>query len=377
MNTRVSLTNHSTINSDFSDSYAIRGTKCTLSAAALRAAQFALGSFAALTSIATPVVWAIYKYKIPIWGYGVGVGLIVITAGLCAGSCIFVYRVGSEMTPLTQDQAPKGHSLYTVSDLNPQFVLLDELCEGNTDGREMPCSMDRINEIIEQLKKNDMLPLLNAIPGYLSNNFMSSVIVTPLHYWAKKGNLLVVKVLLENGAKDYFTEGRDVHELTSGVYLAALYGHADVVEYLLKNGSRADVAFAKHNVLLSFVPKLVFEVAPLIMGKNQEEDVNQALRCLRIILTHLKRNNPRNLNFQLKIPIDNGLNSFYWVEWKYCGSNEATQEFRRAKQLGKVLAEFGADNQEVYSVEELQAFSCNVGNGFTLGAASGMKYQVV
>lgn len=369
-----------------SDSYLIRGTNISFSGTSLRKAQYTLAVFVslgALSAITLGVINKNNKDAVPAWAYPVDIGFTAIAVVVLIGSRFLIQKVGSEKTPLLQCQFPKGHRLDSVSDLSSDWlVLLDELCERDKDGEEMTCSLEKMSAIIEQLKEAKMLFLLNTIPNYFLNNYESSAdgrilmepsFSTPLHYWAKRGNLQAVKMLLENGANDHFTEGDNFHRITSGVYLAALYGHPEVVEYLLKNGSHTDVAFSNNNVLRCFIPKLVFEITQFIMIRKKEEDVDNALKCLRIVLNHLKKQNLKNLNFQFKIPLKKDLNCLNWIEWKYSTSAEGSQEFQRAKRLKELLIEFGADKQKVYSIEELKTLSYNVGNCFTLHSATTLK----
>lgn len=360
-----------------SDVYMIKKTNITISSTSLRIIRCTSAVFAVLGTLSLVVFKGAMSVPICI----VVAGVTAVAIALLVASLLLVKKVvesDSGKHLFEQDKIPKGHRLYSTSDLNPNLTsLLDQLCEEGEEGK-IKCPIEKLKDIVGQLKDANMLQFLDAIPACCYNNPQSSFFrmwnecsyFTPLHYWAKEGNLEAVEILIKNGAHDHFTEGENLYEITSGLYLAALFGHPKVVEYLLKNGSRADVAFGKNNVLQSFIPKLIFDI-----GQSWETH-DGALDCLRLILSELKRKDPKNLEFQLRIPVEstlkNTLNAYDWLEWEN-SDDKQSQERKKLKLLQLLLVEFGADKVGLCTTEELRAKSYNVGAGFTLCRISKMK----
>lgn len=83
---------------------------------------------------------------------------------------------------------------------------------------------------------------------------------------ARKGDLAAVKTLCDQGAA---IETQTPYGQTP-VYLAAMNGHADVVEFLLEKGARTDIkdTFYKESMLGFVVYRKHYDVAELIISKG-------------------------------------------------------------------------------------------------------------
>lgn len=361
-----------------SDLYHIRGTPFTFKKDSLYAARIAFGFFFVLGGVGSLIVYfEKSRYSLPDWALPLGGTFTAVTGVTLIGSKLLVRNLNPENTPLFQNRNPSGARLHSISQLPRQFsLLLDELCERDEQGKEITSTPHRINEILAILKTAHKLSYLNAIPNYYFTRqescFPGSAppYYTPLHYWAKKGDLTTVKLLIEQGAKDYFTEGSAVDQLVTGLYLAAKGGHLNVVQYLLQKGSPIDIAFSNQNVLCSFLPKLIFEMTQLLVEKVDELEANNLLECLKIILSHLGEKNKQNLQFQLRIPIRENVNILDWIVQEY--STEEIKIQQRIKTLENLLQLYVTE-KDVFSIKELQEKGYNVGNGFTLYERSTLK----
>lgn len=248
--------------------------------------------------------------------------------------------------------------------------IIHELCEIDVEGNYRPCRIERIKEILSILKDKNALHVLNSIPKYIDDNSYKcslyespSPCYTPLQHWASQGDIEAVKAFVQAGASDFCKDNIETHCDKSALYVAALHGHKEIVQYLLKNGAKANIAF-HNNVLTSFVPQFIYEIS----CKNVI--TNDQLACLEIILNHLCKVDRENLTFQLQIPIDffdrKGiyLNIFDFL------NNYQPPNYQKAKVL---LLKFGAESSKVFSLKKLRTLGLSVGTGFTLHERSSFK----
>lgn len=350
-------------------------TETKYSKTSLRALRCFLASFSVLEIAGTTTLWSLYENQIPSWVYYTNIATTTVALCVLYGTCFCVFKPDSKQISRTQ---PENFLMPLPPNDTDTRKMLDELCERDPEGKTIDCSLKRVQEIVTKLSSNHHLKYLNAIPPYFITNFpppllpTASLCFTPLHYWARKGNLDVVSLLVINGAVDYFESGENSHELASSLYWSTLYGHKEVVEFLIKRGSSFSVAFADQNVLRYFIPKLIFEMSELIPQYDSEEDVLDALNCLKIGLMHLKKEDLKNLKLQLKIPIKDTLNCLGWLRWKYSEAEKDGLEFTRAQMLVNILEEFD-NGTKALSLKELREMEYNVGTGITLYQESRMK----
>jgi len=358
--------------------YVLNGFR--LSNSQLRTTQFALAFIGSVGMITPAIMSKGFKEEVK-------ENITIITVGgvltaVCIVSlfvtCFFEKKRVLETIPLLPSEFAKGAQLQPLYHLNSENQnLLDELCERDGEGRQIQSSLSRISAILDQFKQSYHLSILNSIPNCCANDPHQSirrdfVFYTPLHYWAKKGNLPIVKILIKNGAKDYFTEGEDCYKLTSALYQAALYGHPQVVKYLLDNGSHIDIAFANQNILHCFIPKLTFELVQKIQKANKNEDQEGHLECFRLILSQLNLKNSGNLQFQLSIPIDKGYNALNWIDRELFNAHGEVEK-SLLTQLRDLLIKYGAVRKHVFKINELEEKGCNIGTGITLYRATTFK----
>lgn len=340
--------------------YSIPYINFTLSETTLRVTQVTLGMlsglglmFGGLSQYYLPSSWLTSSWLTPSWSCTVGIALL----GL-GGTCMF-----------KQNNLPDRESLL-IPLIPPQQIpsehlqLIHELCEITVEGVSLECSLERVHAILSELQKGDNLRLLNTIPSYYLEQQRSPIFqtpliqFTPLQHWASKGNLEVVKLLLEHGAVDYCAKSPP--GTTSALYEAALHGQIEVVDFLLGSGAHADLAF-NGNVLRYFIPKFVFQ----LIQRTQAQEISVA--CLDHILISLSKNQPENLKLQLKIPVNEGENVLCWID-KNRGQTQSTI----AQQIMQMLIGFGATEQ-VYSLDDLCQQQMEVGTGITLCAESSLK----
>lgn len=369
--------------------YVLRGTtSIVLGDSQLKIARIALPLFAILALVAIIVVYSMGHHNFPKWIIPTAVTLTIVCSVGSIVTLFFKKREIKEIPspntrpPLSDIHLAEGDRLQALSDFSPeQSALLDELCERNQQGCEVTCSTERCYEILTQFERGGGLAILNTIPKCCRNHSWkfscrAHVPYTALHYWAKKGNLSIVEMLVEKGAKDYFSSGKNSYQLYSALQVAALCGHLPVVQYLLKNESHVDIAFVDKNVLRCFVPQLIFLRACniRITGGGDECEFDSFLQCLDMILNALMVKNPINLQFQLNIPIEEGQNAFVHIEKVLLAFSHNERKREKLTMLKELLIRYGAAKDErAYTVEELRAAGHNIGIGFTLAHASQLK----
>ena len=168
--------------------------------------------------------------------------------------------------------------------------LVHELCERDEQsGEKRECSLQHLKDLIAQLKTSNSLCVLNTIPDYYDINrdhFDYAHLkhdYTPLQYWAAKGNLEAVQLLVNHGAYDY-CKGCN----KSALYVAAFHGRLEIVDYLLQQGANADIAF-RESAFHYFIPKFIFQVSEYKFQISEKiESKDSAIDCFEKILKDLK-----------------------------------------------------------------------------------------
>ncbi len=298
-----------------------------------------------------------HQWEYPVGGSLIAAGVIgYIFCNILGKSVLSTFKLKNhDRKSIQMDQATL---LMTSSKVH-------QLCEINENGTPFPCSKDQIHELIKTLKNTNGL---NIIPNYYlerdrDRSPIAIKIHTPLQYWAFKGDLATVQLLVKNGALDYFIP-HETREMTSALYVATQNGQADIVDYLLKEGATGAIAF-NGNVLRSFVPKFVFEICNLASSGIVTD---KATDCLEKVLRNLAENDPENLEFQLRIPISDGYNSLAWVQ--YAQNENSNDPILRS--LVKLLIKQGAKSDNAFTTSELEE-KHNIGTGLTLEALSRLK----
>jgi ankyrin repeat protein len=259
---------------------------------------------------------------------------------------------------------------------------LHALCEIDTDGNQVPCDLNNLQQIVHTLKQHGALEILNQVPKYfLENRFgkKNLKLYTPLQYWAAQGNLDAVKLLIANGAKDSPAVNKQVGPLIivgdcngqesapgeSALFAAARYGHIQVVDYLLsQNKATPNIAFG--NVLHSFLPRLIFR---LMEGENTSYFFfkifsPQHMECLKLIL---KNFDDQGVLFQLlQIPVDTR-------------GHEPLNCLEFAKQHDEALYQYlhqGLKDKGIHVISTFKELKNNgfpIGSGHDLGQIASMK----
>lgn len=258
----------------------------------------------------------------------------------------------AEIVDALQAKIPE-RSLVDPKSMQEFSPHIHQLCEMNTEGVFQKCSVEKAGEILNELKDKNRLDVINSIPEYFVNNsYRKSVgdkaepLHTPLQYWAAKGHLPMVKILIDNGAADYCTAYEGLCGMTkSALYAAALNGNISVVNYLLECGAHADIAF-NDNILFSFIPYFVFVI-------SRKDDINEnSLECLKMILSNLNFTAQESLKRQLKIPVSDNRNCIDYVAFAK-PNNYGT--------LIELLKSFGGIEKDVLTNEQLREQKCIVG----------------
>lgn len=317
----------------------------------------------AVTTLLTTavVIEGTTSHKAPNWVYPIDGGAMVVSMiGFIATYCF-------KRLPLLVNNALSN---LTIKLVDPKKIdelkvaqHVHELCEMDIQGKPKQCSFSRVQEIVQLLKEKQALEALNTVPCYYLTQCgpgsNSEPRYTPLQYWSSKGNLDIVRHLVEHGALDYCKETRDSYASNSALYVAALHGHSAVVDYLLQHEAQAAIPF-RNNLLCYFIPKWVFEITQL-KDRNSE-----MLSCLRKILIYLQVYKPNNLALQLKIPVSKTENCVGWVQ------HLMKDQDSFLKQLAALLEEFGGKAHDVISLDDLRKIG-DVGPGLTLEETSRLK----
>lgn len=242
-----------------------------------------------------------------------------------------------------------------------EMMIVEELCN-----REEKCSLDRVKKIVDYLKKNNRLEVLNALPEPRigapgGHSYTHETHCTPLQYWASEGHLEICKLFIKNGALDY----RSGYNNTSALYEAAFYGHAPIVKYFIEKGFTPEMCF-QNNPLYYFIPKFAFE---MITCKNHLE-YKPSFECFRLILNSYRQSKIENLEFQFKIPVDEREeNILGWLKKK---EQIAVHQKTMIQELKSLLIQFGASEKAVLRKADLQSIS-NIGTGMTLDEIARLK----
>lgn len=332
----------------------------TISKTALEVTQYLMVTFF-IASCAVALSGVSKQYS---WSYGLNLGVIVVSLLILGITCCFQKQDLSEKKSLV-NRVLSSHTTPLVSELSEEHMgLMHELCEMDGEGQPKECTLERVNTILSKLKEEDSLSVLNSIPSYYmeeSRNFLCytrPIQYTPLHYWASKGNLEVVKLLVGHGACDYCANSPSY--TTSALYEAGLHGHIEVVQYLLNYGAHADLPF-NNNSLFYFIPQLMFQMLLEPMVKYQG-----CLECLDLILTSLSESDPSSLQLQLKIPVDeDGANILCWIK-----KNDTSS---LAQDLVRMLVKWGANETAGCTLDELTQKGMHTGNGITLVGLASLK----
>lgn len=298
------------------------------------------------------------------WSYGVNIGTIMLSLLILGISCGFQKGDLCEKKSLF-NQTLSQHTTPLVTDLSEKHIgWMHELCEMDEEGHAKECTLERVNTILSKLKEEGSLYVLNSIPSYYIEesrhplSYTHPIQYTPLNYWASKGNVEVVKLLVEHGARDYCADAPPY--TTSALYEAALYGRIEVVQYLLSCGAHADLPF-RNNSLFYFVPQFSFQIL-----KEPLQEYKNTLHCLELSLLSLSKKDPINLQLQLKIPVDEeGANILCWLKKNRTGP--------LAQDLADILIKWGANETASCNVHELTQKGMHIGNGITLVDLASLK----
>lgn len=242
-----------------------------------------------------------------------GVSQIVSLAEMIFSECCSYSNDQSYSLFLTKSRPMPAIDLELKASKLKEFKTLHhELCEITSKGDEKPCTFNRLQEIVAELKANNVLFILNEVPKYFiiasGGIFPSQHRYTPLQYWASKGDLEAVQFLLEQGAVDCPAERKqtfhrsitvysdEVHLPKSALFVAALNGHVEVVKYLLSQGASPNIAF--FSILFAFMPKLIFEMIKKYIDTRKNPSY---LECLTLLFESMSKG---AIKFQLlEIPV--------------------------------------------------------------------------
>jgi len=218
--------------------------------------------------------------------------------------------------------------------------LVFELCEKDSEYKPKKLTFERLREILQFLKENNLLFLLNAIPippRWSCELYDNS----SLQYWASCGKIEYVALLVEHGAKDYFSNC--AHRNRSALFRAAVCGEITVVNYLLENGAHAGIRF-DHNFLRSFIPDFICH-CPI-------GDPSRQIKCFKRILEYMIIYQPKEFRFQLRVPIyqgnirnpvSRGFNAMRWTHYLSRLYEESIYE---------IVKMYGANEEDVLKVPE-------------------------
>lgn len=254
----------------------------------------------------------------------------------------FSHRFPIKSTVLSDYNCPavKEEEVEALGHMN----LLLELRESDASWNKKQLTLDRLLEILAFLKEKNALSILNTIPV---NPFVMDLggvterhIFSPLQYWAFKGNLEFVKLLVEHGAKDYLADCP--YGNRSALYRAAEWGNIEVVNYLLENGAHASIQF-DNDSLRSFIPDHIFHIGRFC----PTDELFPQIACLKRILEYMAVYQPKELIFQLKVPIDPGKNAIKWAK----DLNDSSY----LRKVYTLLKSYGAKEREVLSAPQRES----------------------
>ena len=252
------------------------------------------------------------------------------------GACLFstIGLIGSFTFTKTPSLPTK-----TLESLEENFKEEIHLLSGiDSKGNPQNCSIELLKTTIDTLWNRQKIKALNSLSECDFNawNCYRLLALTPVQHWAKRGDLSKVQLLIENGAADQCVgKGSE----TSALYQAAFHGHIEIVKYLLSVGARSYVTLNAETPLHSFIPQLVYEYCNKgIFNENNKE-------CLSILLVHFNCHAPKNLAYQLKIPIAEGENPLVYVQSYY-------QDFQGKQELIGCLSPYKKD-KEVFLSQEI------------------------
>jgi len=223
-----------------------------------------------------------------------------------------------------------------------QLVL--ELCEKDSEYNPQTLTFERFLEILQFLKEKNLLFLLHAIPipPWLTKDFRTERgIFSSLQYWASCGNIEYVKLLVEHGAKDYFSSCPSGDR--SALFRAATCGEIEVVNYLLENGAHAGIHF-EHDFLRSFIPDLIYHCPDII----QIDDASRQIKCFKRVLEYMIIYQPEELCFQLKVPVSQRNNIMGWTRIFLRNGPYAS--------IYEILKMYGANERDVQKVSKEAAY---------------------
>ena len=126
-------------------------------------------------------------------------------------------------------------------------------------------NVSKLRQQLERAVKSDDLKTVREIiksNPHLVNSSIDSSGNTPLYYVVKKGNIEIVKLLLENGADPNTPDSAGETPLS----LAVGYRHIEIVKLLLENGADPNIPDSKRRALLYQTVQYGFkEIAELLL----------------------------------------------------------------------------------------------------------------
>jgi hypothetical protein len=273
-------------------------------------------------------------------------------------------KIGQDIAAMPLRAAPP--TLLTDEEVEDRHLTetVHALCEMDTDGNNKPCSFESLKSLLAELKSRNSLDAINTIPSYYSRElgfqFFSNLDKpTPLAYWAGKGNLEAVKLLIEHGAVNLCLNSDTEPTDTSALLAAACRGHLQIVEFLLNEGADPSELFYDNVLVYFIVPNIIFHLGTI---------VSQEILCsLKLILEKLQERDPENLALQLRIPVDVLNDGSVVNALKYRALQKENEP------LQELLKSFGATEDSVYSPIELENLGYNVRVGITLNQIRSLK----
>lgn len=276
-------------------------------------------------------------------------------------------------TPKNNSESERAITQVCTQLLTPREVaaigcaeLVREMCGIGYGHVFFTITFERLQQIVDDLKKRGQLAVLNSIPDYYYENRSLSP-QTPLSYWIGEGNLDAVRLLVENGAAVRVEDSTAPSEMPedccisrtpaycSALYLAAKYGQVEIIQFLLEKGASANFAFSD-NLLRSFIPTLLFDQVH-IMYVFQVSLTDEVNTCLKLIFDSLP---PVELKEQFRIPLSysptkvlaySPANVLAWIREQ--------ADFQDKNKLIELLECYGATDGDVLTIEQLNAKGYN------------------